>query len=80
VTQRLTSGLPYVAKALGQALCVITRVLRGSSMRGGGLVTPDADLARMLAGLSDVVRTLHAHQRVHVHAEGLLDAQISVLI
>jgi len=47
-----------------------------SGVRGIGLVAPDADLARLFAGLGDVARSLHAHQRVHVHAERLLDAQV----
>ena len=37
------------------------------------LVAPDANLAGALASPSDIVRRLHAHQRVHAHAERLLD-------
>ncbi len=37
--------------------------------------TSHMNLLLALAGLGDVVRRLHPHQRVHLHAEGFLDAQ-----
>jgi hypothetical protein len=41
-----------------------------------GLVnSPHADLLLPLASLGNVVRTLHPHERVHLHSESLLDAQ-----
>src|SRR5260370_36768016 len=51
------------------------REVAASDVRGIALIAPDADLACILARLSDVVGTLHAHQRVHLHAQRLLDAQ-----
>ena len=33
------------------------------------------DLLLALAGLGDVVGGLHAHERIHLHPESLLDAQ-----
>ena len=45
-------------------------------MNGYDLVdSPNADLVLALAGLRDVVGSLHAHERVHLYAEGLFETQ-----
>lgn len=44
-------------------------------LRGRWLVAPDVDLVSPLALLMGVVPRLHPQQRVHAHAEGLLDPQ-----
>ena len=36
---------------------------------------PDVDLLLTLAGLGDVVRGLHPHERVHLHSKGFLNAE-----
>ena len=45
-------------------------------MNGGYVVNPPhMDLLFTLAGLGDVVGSLHPHERVHLHSEGFLNAQ-----
>ena len=51
------------------------RKVAASGVRGIRLIASNADLAGILARLRDIVGSLHAHQRVHVHTERLLDAQ-----
>jgi hypothetical protein len=42
---------------------------------GGSVNAPDMNLLLTLAGACDLVGALHPHERVHLHAESLLDAQ-----
>ena len=45
-------------------------------MNGGYRVNPPhMDLRLALAGLGDVVGSLHPHERIHLHSEGLLNAE-----
>jgi hypothetical protein len=53
------------------------RKCEGFSCVNGGYVVnpPHMDLLLTLAGLGDVVGSLHPHERVHLHSEGFLNAQ-----
>lgn len=54
---------------------LISEMVGGSGVR---VVYPDTahmNFLLVLAGARDVVRRLHPHERVHLHAESLLDAQ-----
>src|SRR5713226_6035222 len=75
-TSARASFLRYAIGCAVQRTATTTgREIGASGVRGIGLIAPNADLACTLARLSDVVGSLHAHQRVHVHAERLLAAQ-----
>jgi hypothetical protein len=56
--------------------CILTNSARVDQLRARlTWLSPHMDFLLALARLGDVVGGLHMHERIHLHPEGLLDAE-----